>query len=158
MLVKELHVLLSGIQKKISNVKVKVKAYIIFILYMNNIQKRFLLFIIGCIGTRSLFVYIAKNISIDYLPYLGYLALLPFIGFIYIFLTGTRQTGAEVFGDKIWWNNLRPVHALLYGLFAYNAINKNVNSWIYLLLDVILGLLAFLSYHYINNDFSLLFK
>ena len=125
---------------------------------MNNIQKRFLLFIIGCIGTRSLFVFIAKNASIDYLPYLGYLALLPFIGFIYFFLTGTRQTGAEVFGDKIWWNNLRPVHALLYGLFAYNAINKNINSWIYLLLDVILGLFAFLAYHYINNDFALLFK
>jgi hypothetical protein len=46
---------------------------------MNNIQKRFLLFLIGCIGTRSAFVLIAKNIGVNYLPYLGYLALLPAI-------------------------------------------------------------------------------
>jgi hypothetical protein len=122
---------------------------------MNNIQKRFLLFLFGCIGSRSLLVYIAKNISLNYLPYLGYLALLPFFGFIYIFLTDSRKTGVEVFGDKIWWNNLRPIHAIFYGLFAYNAINKNPNSWIYLLLDVTFGLFAFLIFHYINNDFSL---
>ena len=51
---------------------------------MNSLQKRFLLFLIGCIGTRSLFVYISKTISVKYLPLLGYLALLPAIGFIYI--------------------------------------------------------------------------
>ena len=121
---------------------------------MNNIQKRFLLFLIGCIGLRSLFVIIAKNIDIKYLPYLGYLALLPTLGFIYIFATDSRKTGAEVFGGKIWWNNLRPVHALLYGLFAYNAINKNHNAWIYLLIDVLIGLFSFLIFHYFNGDFS----
>ena len=81
---------------------------------MNDIQKRFLLFIIGCIGTRSLFVYVAKNAGPKYLPLLGYLALLPAIGFIYIYLTGSRKTGAEVFGEKIWWNDLRPLHSLIY--------------------------------------------
>ena len=121
---------------------------------MNNIQKRFLLFIFGCIGLRTLFVVIAKNIDIKFLPYLGYLALLMATGFIYIFLTGSRKTGAEVFGGKIWWNDLRPVHALFYGLFAYNAINKNPNSWIFLLIDVIVGLISFLIFHYINGDFS----
>jgi hypothetical protein len=121
---------------------------------MNNIQKRFLLFLIGCIGTRSLFVIIAKMISLNYLPYLGYLALIPAIGFIYIYLTGSRNTGAEVFGDKIWWNHLRPIHSLLYFLFAYNAINMNKNSWIYLLIDVIIGLTSFLVFHFLNGDFA----
>ena len=121
---------------------------------MNDIQKRFLLFLIGCIGIRSLFVIIAKNVSINYLPILGYLALLPAIGFIYIFVTGSRKTGAEVFGEKIWWNNLRPLHALLYGLFAYNAIIRNSNAWMYLLIDVIFGLVSFLIFHYSNGDFS----
>ena len=121
---------------------------------MNNIQKRFLLFLIGCIGARSLFVITAKNISLNYLPYLGYLALMPAIGFIYIYLTGSRNTGGEVFGDKIWWNNLRPIHSLLYFLFAYNAINGNKNSWIYLLIDVIIGLISFLTYHFLHNDFK----
>ena len=125
---------------------------------MNNLQKRFLLFLIGCIGTRTLLVILAKNASEMYLKYMGYLALLPAIGFIYIFLTGSRQTGAEVFGGKIWWNNLRPVHALLYLLFAYNAILGRKNAWIYLLLDVIIGLISFLIFHFYNGDFSKVLK
>jgi hypothetical protein len=121
---------------------------------MNNFQKRFLLFIFGCILIRTLFVIISKNIDIKLLPYLGYLALIPSLGFFYIYLTNSRKTGAEVFGDKIWWNNLRPLHGILYGLFAYNAINRNPNSYIYLLIDVILGLTSFLIFHYYNGDFE----
>jgi hypothetical protein len=120
---------------------------------MNSIQIRFILFLFGCIGMRLLFVIIAKNVSIKHLQYLGYLALVMLIGFMYIYLTGSRQTGVEVLGDKIWWNNLRPLHALLYGLFAYNAIKGNPNSWIFLFLDVIIGLISFLTYHYIKGDF-----
>ena len=112
-------------------------------------QKRFLLFLIGCIGTRLILVYIAKNINLQMLKYMGYLTLIPAVGFIYIYLTGTRQTGPEVFGEKIWWNNLRPIHALLYILFSYNAINGNKNAWIYLFFDVIFGLISFLTYHWI---------
>ena len=125
---------------------------------MNDIQKRFLLFLIGCIGTRSLFVLIAKNASAKYLPLLGYLALLPAIGFLYIYFTGSRKTGAEVFGEKIWWNDLRPLHSLIYFLFAYNAIIGNNNAWIYLLVDVIIGLISFFIFHYNNGDFSKLIK
>ena len=115
---------------------------------MNNIQKRFLLFLIGCIGTRSLFVYLAKNMNKQFLQYMGYLALLPAIGFFYIYFTNSRKTGAEVFGDKIWWNQLRPIHGSLYALFAYNAINGNPNAYIYLLVDVLIGLISFLGFHY----------
>jgi hypothetical protein len=124
---------------------------------MNTIQKRFLLFLIGCIGTRALFVYLAKIANKTYLRYMGYLSLLPAIGFIYLFLSGSRKTGKEVFGDKIWWNNLRPIHGIIYLLFAYNAINGNKLAWIYLLIDVIIGLISFLSFHYYNNDFKRLY-
>ena len=119
---------------------------------MNHLQQRFLLFLIGCIGIRSLFVIIARYINTKYLKYLGYLALVPAIGFIYIYLTGTRKTGAEVFGEKIWWNNLRPIHSILYFLFAYNAIIGNKQSWIYLLVDVLIGLISFLIHHYVNYN------
>lgn len=125
---------------------------------MNTIQKRFLLFLIGCIGTRSLFVYLAKNASKQYLMYMGYLALLPAIGFLYIYLTGARKTGAEVFGEKIWWNDLRPIHSLLYFLFAYNAINGTEMAWVYLLIDVIIGLVSFLGHHFYNGDFKKVFN
>jgi len=121
---------------------------------MNHIQQRFLMFLIGCIGVRSLFVLIAKYINPKYLKYLGYLALLPAIGFIYIYVTGSRKTGAETLGEKIWWNHLRPIHAILYLLFAYHAIIGNQQSWIYLLIDVLIGLVSFLIYHYVKGDFS----
>ena len=121
---------------------------------MNTIQKRFLLFLFGCIGTRTLLVYLAKNANKTYLLYMGYLAILPAIGFFYLFLTGSRKTGPEVFGDKIWWNSLRPIHGLMYALFAYHAINGNDFAWIYLLIDVIIGLVSFLSFHIYNNSFN----
>ena len=89
--------------------------------------------------------------------YLGYLAILPAIGFLLIFLFGLRKTGQEVFGEKIWWNNLRPVHALLYFLFAYNAINGNKMAYQFLLIDVIIGLTGFLTFHYKNGDFEKVF-
>lgn len=122
---------------------------------MNRIQQRMLMFLIGCIGTRSLFVIIAKYINIKYLKYLGYLALLPAVGFMFIYLTGTRKTGAETFGEKIWWNNLRPIHSILYFLFAYNAIIGNKYSWIYLLVDVLFGLTSFLIHHFVNGHLQL---
>ena len=124
---------------------------------MNNLQKRFLLFFIGCIGSRSLLVIIAKNIQLSYLKYMGYIALLISFSFMYIFITGSRKTGAEVFGEKIWWNNLRPIHSFLYFLFGYNAIMGNRNAWIYLLIDVIFGLISFLIYHWQNGDFLHIF-
>ena len=121
---------------------------------MNNIQKRFLLFIFGCISIRLLFVYIAKTIDNSYLPILGLLALIPAIGFFYIFFTNSRDTGPEVFGEKIWWNDLRIVHGLLYLIFAILAITRQSYAWITLLIDVSIGLLSFLYFHYSNGNFN----
>jgi hypothetical protein len=107
-----------------------------------------LFFLIGCIGTRALFAYLAKIANTQYLRWLGYLALLPAIGFIYIFLTGSRPTGLEVGGGRIWWNNLRPLHAIMYALFAYLAITgSTMYAWKVLVADVSIGLLAFLVHY-----------
>ena len=125
---------------------------------MNNLQKRFLLFLFGCIGVRSLLVYIAKNVNTQFLMYMGYLALIPAVGFIYLYLSGSRKVGNEVFGEKIWWNNLRPIHGLMYFLFSYNAITGNKNAWIYLVIDVIIGLISFLIFHYNNNSFKKIYN
>tara|TARA_R110002074_G_scaffold400178_2_gene595047 strand:- start:368 stop:748 length:381 start_codon:yes stop_codon:yes gene_type:complete len=124
---------------------------------MKTIQKRFLVFLFGCIVVRFLFVVIAAKVNKKYLPYLGMLSILPAIGFIYIYLGGYRKTGGETFGQKIWWNNLRPVHAILYLTFAYLAINKSSQSYKPLLIDVLVGLLSFLIYHYTIGSFSKLF-
>jgi len=124
---------------------------------MNSIQKRFFLFIFGCVLTRLLFVYIAKNINLKHLPILGYIALVPALGFFYIYYNNLRKTGQEVFGEQIWWNDIRPIHSFLYFLFFFMAVNRNKNSWIVLLIDVLFGLTMFLKFHYSQNNFTKLF-
>lgn len=114
----------------------------------NNKNKRIFLFLSLCIPIRLLMVYITKYISPNYLPYLGIIALIPVIGFIIIYLGDYRKTGMEVLGDKIWWNQLRPIHACLYLLFTLLAFKKNIYSWIPLLIDVLIGLFSFLLYHF----------
>jgi hypothetical protein len=115
-----------------------------------SFKELFLLFIFGCMGVRLLIAYAAKRMNPKYLPIMGYLAALPAFGFAYIFMTGGRDKGR--FGQKAWWNDLRPVHAVLYGLFAWNAINKNADSWKFLFADAILGLISFLIYHFSNGN------
>lgn len=119
---------------------------------MNNIQKRFVLFLLFCIGTRTGLAILAKQINPKYLPYMGVLALIPALAWIYLYFSGKRQTGGEVFGDKIWWNNLRIVHALMYILFAIYAIQKKSFAWIVLLIDVLIGLTAFFYHHIQSGD------
>ena len=79
-----------------------------------DLVKRFVLFLCGCITLRAIFVVIAKLINKDYLPILAIIGLIMGLGFLIVYIGGFRKTGPEVMGQQIWWNNLRPVHALLY--------------------------------------------
>jgi hypothetical protein len=115
---------------------------------MTPIQKRFALFLIGCMGTRFLLTWIAKTLNKEYLPYLGYILALPSLGFFYIWFTGSRQTGAEVFGEKIWWTNLRPIHGAFYGFASYLAIQQSSETWKVLFADTLIGLASFLHHHF----------
>ncbi len=101
-----------------------------------------------CILVRLFFAFLAKVAPLKWLRLMGWIALLPALGFLYLFVSGVRnKTGA--FGEKIWWNDFRPVHALLYGGFAYLAISGNRNAWILLLIDALVGLGGFINYHYL---------
>ena len=125
---------------------------------MKQIQKRILLFLFGCILTRLMFVWIAKTVPLNYLPYLGILALGPVIGWIWIIFIGKRDTGAEVFGEKIWWKDIRWVHLLFYATFATLAIMKKSYAWVILLVDVIFGFAAWVFHHWYAGTVSLLLK
>jgi len=113
---------------------------------VSNKKKRIALFLIGCIGVRSALVWLAYAYP-AYLPLMGIVAIAPAIGFLTIYLGDLRKTGPEVVGDRIWWNNLRPIHGFLYGLFAYMALNQDNRAWIVLLIDVMIGFIAFTSHH-----------
>ena len=121
---------------------------------MNPLKIRFLLFLVFCIGSRLLFTAVSAVSSGWILKVLGLIALIPVVGWFYIIFIGKRDTGIEVFGDKIWWKNLRPIHMLLWGTFAYLAISGNPQAWIILLVDTLFGLTSFLVYHWFAGDFE----
>ncbi len=115
---------------------------------LSDFHKRMLAFLIGCIGTRAAFAYTAAIVAPTILQLLGLLALLPVIGWFYIIFIGRRDTGPEVLGGRIWWQNIRIVHMLLYLLFAVMALMKRTDAWIVLAVDVLFGLTAFLAHHF----------
>jgi hypothetical protein len=124
---------------------------------MNALQKRFLLFLGGCIPARLFLVYLAKRLPLKYLPYMGLAALPLAVGFIYLFITGKRTTGAETQGAPIWWRQFRIMHGLIYLLFAFYAIQRVAAAYQILLADVCIGLVLFLWHHYTEGSFNKLF-
>jgi len=119
---------------------------------MNTLQLRFILFIIGCIGLRTIFTILSYFSSGWFLRMLGVTALLPVMGWFYIIFIGSRDTGFEIFGNKIWWKKLRPIHTLLWAFFAYLAISGNNKAWIVLAVDTSFGLSAFLVHHWSEGN------
>ncbi len=112
-------------------------------------NQRIIKFCVGCIGTRlclTYLAYLAQN-KPEMLKLMGRIALLPALGFVIIYCFGLRKTGLEVNGELIWWDKLRPIHSLLWGLFAYLAINKSKHAWVILFIDTLLGLVFFLNHH-----------
>lgn len=104
---------------------------------------RIIFYLLTCILIRFLLVIFAKYLSKENLKLMGLITLIPAFGFLFIYFTGIRKTGIEVSGNKIWWNNLRPIHSLFYFIFSLMAINSNKYSYIALLIDVIIGIFSF---------------
>ena len=98
---------------------------------------------LACLAVRAALAALAKFAPARVLPYLGAAALLPATCFLVIYAFGLRKTGAEVAGGRIWWNDLRPLHALLYYAFAALALRRHPYAWVPLALDVAVGAAAF---------------
>lgn len=126
---------------------------------MNNIQKRFLLFLGGCIPARIGLTLLAKYGNKTITTILGIITILIASGFLLIYFGNLRETGIETGGEKIWWNQLRPVHASIYYFFSYKILfGDRLNAWKLLFIDVIIGFLSFLYFHLSNNNFPKLFN
>ena len=117
---------------------------------MKSIDKRIALFTLLCIPARVLLVNVTKKSTIDKRILAGFLLAIS-AGFMYIYLSGSRTTGAETFGAKIWWNSLRPIHSLLYLLAAYLVYTKSDKSHLPLVLDVTIGFISFLYIHFVSK-------
>jgi len=78
------------------------------------------------------------------------LALSISISMGFVWWTGKRKTGWETGGEPIWWNWLRPIHATVWALFAFQMWNKCSMAWRTLKADIWLGLFG----RYLTSLFS----
>ena len=105
------------------------------------------LFLGICIPIRILLVFLVKDIiPDDDLKYVSIPLFLISIGFIRAMMY--RQTAFESSGKggKVWWNHMRPLHAILYLTAGILAISEPKDTWIPLLVDVVIGILAYIVY------------
>ena len=104
-----------------------------------------------CIPSRLLLGYLSK-VSIEternWLKYLLIVLFLSFsIGFLTIYMNDWRKTGLETNGEPIWWNFMRPLHGIMYGIAGLMLIlNKNPEMVVYA--DTLLGLGSFVNKWY----------
>ena len=131
---------------------------------MNTIQNRFLLYLFGCIGMRTLITIVAKNLNKNfnnnttkkYFKYFSLITLSMGLGFLYIYIFGSKKADSQLkwANSKVWWNDYRIIHAILYISFSIMALLQLNNAWVLLALDTLLGLIIFLNYHYVNGNFN----
>lgn len=126
---------------------------------MNNIQKRFLYYLLFCIGTRMVLTILAKNLTKEKVKYMSFITLVMGLGFLYIYAFGSKRADNQLewANAKIWWNDYRIIHGILYTSFSILGILKINKAWILLGLDTLLGLILFLHYHYISGNYESLF-
>ena len=118
------------------------------LLKLTDVQRRIVLFLVGCMGLRILFVLLAKKVPLIILQLMGVIAIMISIGFMYTALFKYKKGDLGVTGGKVWWNEMRIFHSITYGLFAYLALTKNQNvAWKILLFDVIVGFSSFMIHY-----------
>ena len=107
-------------------------------------DKKINLFFLLCIPLRLLLVYIAYILPLNKLKYMGYLMLIPSIGFGNSFLK-YKKGDKGAFGGNVWWNNYRLIHSFSYAMFSIQAFLQYNKAWMILFIDAILGLIFFIN-------------
>jgi hypothetical protein len=100
-----------------------------------------LVFLLGCLGARLAFAYFATLYPI----YCAFIAAVISLGFFYIYFTGSRPVGLETGGKPIWWNSLRPLHGIMYGIFAILSYTGYKYAPAIIVADALVGLIAWLN-------------
>lgn len=97
-----------------------------------------------CLTVRALWAYVVMKTPANHLPWVGAVALVQAIGFLTLYFTNQRlgavtETGPDC---QVWWHALRPIHGVLYLLTAVYAFRGEKHTFVPLVLDASLGLLA----------------
>ena len=106
---------------------------------------RKIIFLIFCIGARILLAYISKNLSEQNLKFSSFIGFCIGIMFIILYLFDFRKFGIEASNGIVWWNSFRPVHGILFILYAIYAYKGEKKAYYILLIDASLGLLIWIN-------------
>ena len=123
------------------------KIYYILFLYIMDLIKRQMLFMLVCIPLRFILSVIPLFLN-KYLKHL-YAVIVFIIGFSYLyyyFLNKRLIIGA--FNQKIWWKDIRLINGMLFISAAIYLFNNNNLASIMLLLEVFIALLFYLNIHF----------
>lgn len=105
-------------------------------------DKNTIKYLVGCIGSRGVVIYISKTTTPDDLCYVGLIYIGISIQFCYKFFIDPADDNPVY---------LRPIHTLLYLAFAFYAIRGySDNAWKILLIDLIFGVSTY-TIHKIHN-------
>ncbi|MBI96702.1 hypothetical protein CL656_06125 [bacterium] len=111
---------------------------------MKNISLLFLL----CILIRLLLIYLSLlSYETKYNILFSILYLFFGLGELYQYISKHRKIGG--FGQKIWWDYLRPIHGIIFLISSFLIYNKN-NSVKYLLIfDTLIGIIGHIYNYYL---------
>ena len=116
-------------------------------------NERIATFLLACIGIRLSFAFlmywIEKN-EYNYLRILiGIIGLVMSLSFFFIYFFGSEAADRQLEiwkhdDTKVWWNKFRIIHGILYFFFAFFALTHTNGSYIFLGVDVTLGMILWL--------------
>lgn len=107
---------------------------------------RIIVFLTMCIGTRLMLAYISKGLSKQNLKLSSFVAVIVAISFITLYLFDLRKSGIEASNGIVWWNVFRPIHGILFLLYAIYAFKGEKNAYYVLLVDAFFGLFVWLRF------------
>ena len=103
-------------------------------------SRNLLLFLLACLPARLGAAYGAAFVAHRFPAWLPWMGLLAAIVAINWLCGSFSDTG--VFGGKVWWASMRPVHACIYLIFAAMAFAKVPQAYLVLVADALVGLVA----------------
>ena len=103
-------------------------------------------FWLGCVSARLALALAVGVVPLTWLPLVGVVSLFGVAGLLYRFFTyNEQQVGA--FHQPVTWNGARPVHALLWFVFAILALSESPSARIIPYLDLVVGIVVYILIH-----------
>jgi hypothetical protein len=98
------------------------------------------LFWLVCIPSRLVFAVVVKFIPVRYLPLLTVVVVPVALTFFVKFMTFDPTVSLGAFGQVVWWNRMRLLHAIVWGTVGAMSLTLSTYTYSGLLFDVLIGI------------------